>query len=398
VRKLSADYIFPLTQPPVKNGIVVVDGNGEVTEDVINPANIDYSITEVEHHEGFICPGFINAHCHLELSYLKGKIKEHSGLNNFIVDLQPLRKVSIDDEMNLAAQEAEKEMMRNGIVAVADICNDNSTFALKNRSSIRFHSFIESFASNPEKADFAFNKALALYNEIRLNEHNNHASITQHAPYSLSKNLFQKIMDFAESTGNILSMHHQESEEENKFFMPKGGTINERQFSFGVERSDFADCGLRPLNAIADYLPKDNALQLVHNTVTRDFDIAYAQENFGNLFWCFCPNANLYIEQKLPDFALFFNKKCKITIGTDSFASNKTLSLLDELKTIRANVPFIPLNELLKWASTNGAEFLQIADTFGSLQKGKRPGILLLEDVNLATLHITRDSSVRVLA
>jgi len=397
VRKISADYIFPLNHAPVKNGIIIIDENGRVVENVIDPSNPGCSLMDVEHFDGFICPGFINTHCHLELSYLKGKMREHAGLDNFIVDLQPLRKASIDEEMTESALSAENEMKQNGIVAVGDICNDKSTFSIKNNSSIRFHTFVESFASNPDKADYVFNKAVALFNEIRQNVKNNHASITYHAPYSISKKLFQKIKEFAESSGCILSMHHQESEEENKFFLPRGGHINEMQNSFGVAKSDFADSGLRPLAAISDYIPKENFLQLVHNTVTTDIDIDFAEANFKNLYWCFCPNANLFIEQKLPDFALFYNKKCRITIGTDSFASNKTLSILDELKTIKANVPYIPLNDLLTWASKNGAGFLQISDTYGTIEKGKQPGILLLENVNNDTLHISKSTTVKVL-
>jgi aminodeoxyfutalosine deaminase len=397
VRKLSADYVFPLNQAPVKNGIVVIDEQSKIVENIIDPSIYIDELKDVEHFTGFICPGFINTHCHLELSYLKGKMKEHSGLDKFIIELEQVRKGVNEDEKTEAVYNAENEMMRNGIVANGDISNNNSTFSIKNKSNIYYHTFIESFASDPLRAEKTFNKAVALYDEISLNENNSNASITPHAPYSLSKNLFLKIKEFAERSGNILSIHHQESEEENKFFLSKNGNINDMHFRFGVEKSDFGNSGLRPLAAIADYLPKNNPLQLVHNTVADETDISFAEGHFKNLYWCFCPNANLYIEQKLPDFALFFNNKCKITIGTDSLASNKTLSILDELKTIHANVPFIPLNEILKWAVMNGAEFLQISNMYGSFEKGKCPGILLLENVDSEKLHITKDTTVKVL-
>jgi len=397
VRKFTADYVFPISQPPVKNGIVIVDNNGLVLENVIDPDILDYSISEVETYTGFICPGFINSHCHLELSYLKGKMSEHNGLDKFIIELEQIRKGIKDDEKTVAILNAEDEMMHNGIVAVGDISNDNSTFKIKNNSKLYYHTFIESFASDPLKAEMIFEKALTLFNEIRRNENNNHASITPHATYSLSKNLFRKIYDFAVSTGNIISIHHQESEEENKFFLTKNGNIKEMHFLFGVKQSDFCNTGLRPLAGIVDYIPKNNPLQLVHNTATTDTDIDFATANFKNLYWCFCPNTNLYIEQKLPNFALFYNKKCKITVGTDSLASNNSLSILAEIITLWANVPYIPLHELLKWATLNGAEFMQIGDRFGSIEKGKIPGIMLLENVNLEKMQLTRGTTVRTL-
>jgi cytosine/adenosine deaminase-related metal-dependent hydrolase len=394
VRKLTADYIFPIFQPPVKNGIVIVDNNGLVLENVIDPDIIDYSISDVETHTGFICPGFINSHCHLELSYLKGKMSEHTGLDKFIIELEQIRKGIKEDEKTNAILNAEDEMIHNGIVAIGDISNNNSTFKIKNNSKLYYHTFIESFASNPLKAESVYEKALTLFKEIRRNENNNHASITPHAPYSLSKNLFQKIYDFAISTGNIISIHHQESEEENKFFLTNNGGIKEMHALFDVEQFDFCNTGLRPLASIADYIPKHNPLQLVHNTATTDTDIDFATANFKNLYWCFCPNANLYIEQKLPNVALFYNKKCKITIGTDSLASNNSLSILAEIITLWANVPYIPLHELLKWATLNGAEFLQISDRFGSIEKGKTPGIILLKNINFEKMQLTRNTKV----
>lgn len=397
VRKLSADYIFPVSSNPVKNGIIIIDDNGKIIENVIDPSVLDYSMQDVDRLNGFICPGFINTHCHLELSYLKGKIREHSGLDKFITELEQIRRGVKEEDKSEAAFYAEQEMTTGGIVAVGDICNSNATFNLKNNSRLRFHTFIESFASDPKKAERAFEKSLALYSEIVKFANNASASITPHATYSLSKALFLKIKKFAEESGKILSIHHQESEAENKFFANKTGNLQEMHKGFGVEHSDFSDTGKRPLAAIADYIPHNLPLQLVHNTVTNDADIDFAEENFNQIYWCFCPNANLYIEQKLPNFALFFNKKCRITIGTDSYASNKSLSILDEIKTIWANVPYLPLHELLKWATLNGAEFLQIKNTCGSIEKGKTPGLLILENVNVEGMQITRDVAVKKL-
>jgi cytosine/adenosine deaminase-related metal-dependent hydrolase len=396
VRKISADFIFPISSAPVNNGIIILEDNGIIV-DIIDPSATDHSINDVEFHEGFICPGFVNTHCHLELSYLKDKIREHSGLDQFIIQLENIRKGINEKDKEEAIYSAEQEMINNGIVAVGDICNHNSTFSAKNKNNIFYHSFIESFASDPLKADKVFDKAIALYNEINRNEYNSSASITPHALYSLSKDLFIKIKEFDEQTGNIISIHHQESEEENKFFLSKDGNINDMHFRFGVEKSDFSNSGKRPLAAVAGYIPKELPLQLVHNTVTTDVDIDFAEQYFKNIYWCFCPNANLYIESKLPDFALFYNRKCKITIGTDSLASNKSLSILEELKTIHANVPFVPLHELLKCATFNGAEFLQAENKFGSLEKGKSPGILLLENVNKERLQIKKETTTRVL-
>ena len=221
MRKLSADYIFPIYKPPIKNGILLVNESGTIMEEVINPETIDYTIDDVEYHSGFICPGFINTHCHLELSYLKDQIPKHSGLNGFIKEIEHIRKNANELTMEKAMINAENEMIHNGIVAIGDISNNNASFKIKNNSRLYYHTFIEAFASDSKKAKFVFEKATTLYNEIRANSKNRMASITPHAPYSLSKDLFCSIKDFSEKSENILSIHHQESETENEFFLKK---------------------------------------------------------------------------------------------------------------------------------------------------------------------------------
>jgi cytosine/adenosine deaminase-related metal-dependent hydrolase len=129
----------------------------------------------------------------------------------------------------------------------------------------------------------------------------------------------------------------------------------------------------------------------VHNTFTSLEDLQWATSQASNLFWCTCPNANLYIEDRLPDYNFFINEKAKVTIGTDSLASNKSLSVLDELKTISSHNPQIPLQTLLSWGTINGAEFLGRTE-LGTIEKGKKPGLNLL--INNEGLNLTRNTEV----
>jgi len=374
MRKISADYIFPITQPSIKDGIVLVDNDGTII-DLLNPAELDYSVEDVEKYKGIICPGFINTHCHLELSYLKGKIPPQTGLLDFVLKVDEINKTKPEDSTVIQAiEDAESEMIKNGIVAVGDISNTNISFAVKNKSKLKYHTFIEVYASNPKKADAVFEQALDLYHQIG---NKNNASIVPHAPYSLSNDLFTKVAEFNHDKDDILTIHHKESDKEQMF--------------------PFNKSGKNQLSSISKYLPVNNHLQLVHNTFATKNDVDFAEEYFRNLWWCFCPNANLYIENRLPDFNLFTQKDARITIGTDSLASNHGLSIIDELKIVSEHLPDISLNELLKWGTLNGAEFLKIQGSYGSLEKGKQPGINLIEFIDTTALKLTPKSKIRVL-
>ena len=112
------------------------------------------------------------------------------------------------------------------------------------------------------------------------------------------------------------------------------------------------------------------------------------------MYWCLCPNSNIYIENKIPPLKLLIEEGCEIIIGTDSLASNTNLSILEELKTLQYNFPEIPLEDLLRWATINGARALREDERFGRIEPGKKPGLLFIENVDLQNMKLLPQSSV----
>jgi cytosine/adenosine deaminase-related metal-dependent hydrolase len=117
---------------------------------------------------------------------------------------------------------------------------------------------------------------------------------------------------------------------------------------------------------------------LVHNVNTSREDLEWilTTRDLPELFWCLCPNANLYINGQLPDLDLLQDYNCKIVIGTDSLASNSRLNILEEIKTLQENFPTLSTSDLLKWSTINGAQALRIENIYGSFEAGKSPGIV----------------------
>ena len=117
----------------------------------------------------------------------------------------------------------------------------------------------------------------------------------------------------------------------------------------------------------------------VHNTFTTTTDIEVAQTLLKNVYWCLCPNANLYIENTLPDIAMLAKHGNTICIGTDSLASNHQLSILAELQAIKDHYPSIDWETLLRWGTFNGSLALQMNDIAGTIEPGKQPGLMHLD-------------------
>ena len=390
MRKISADYIFNITSEPIRNGVITIDEKGIII-DVSEGIQNDDQQASIEYYKGIICPGFINTHCHLELSHMRSQVSENAGMAGFIKELVGKRFDFSEGQILQSIADAEAEMMRNGIVAVGDISNNNSTFKQKAEGNLFYHTFVEIFSMDPAKAEETFAAGLKLTNELIGIDSKLSYSIVPHAPYTMSENLLKLINDYSGKSNSISSIHNQESKAENELFVYKSGTLFDTFKAMGINAELIRQTGVNSLRSTLPFLRDVPKLLLVHNTFTSEEDIQWATSkdsglNASGLFWCTCPNANIYIENNLPDYNLFIAEKVRVTIGTDSLASNWSLSVLDELKTIIKHFPKIPLQTLLTWATKNGADFLGL-DQFGTIEKGKRPGLNLLKNVSGITIN-----------
>ncbi len=391
MRYLSADYVFPISQPPIKNGIVIVDVDGRILS-VTSNVNEEQSEL-IEYYPGIMCPGFINTHCHLELSHMKGAIPEKTGIAGFIKSFIAARKTYSKEQIEDGIIAGEKEMLESGIVAVGDICNVSDTFKQKGKKSLKYYNFIEGFDFFPESTEAELKRVNNVIEELLQIDIDSDYSTVPHAPYSVSDKYFQTFSKA--SPDKILCMHNQESMEENLMFREKRGKILEFFTLIGLDFSRWNASGRSSLQSVLGYFSKQNNALLVHNTFTDLNDIRFAEAYSKNIYWVTCPNANLYIENRLPDYNLFIDAGSKLTIGTDSLASNYSLSILDELKTISSHFQNLKLETLLQWATLNGAKALNFQNELGSLEQGKKPGVLLLENIDLDTLSLTPESKVK---
>jgi cytosine/adenosine deaminase-related metal-dependent hydrolase len=364
-----------------ENHVLITDEKGKI-EDIIDEKGAG---EDVQMLTGIISPAFINCHCHLELSHMKNIIPEKTGLVDFVLNILQHRNFP-EEKILEAIEKAEEEMLQNGIVAVGDICNTSHTISQKAKGRLRYYNFIETSGFVPQFAEARFNQAKNVYQQFlnlsnQQSSINNRQSIVPHAPYSVSKELFELINQF--SAGKISSIHNQESLEEEKFFKTEKSDFEKLYQQLNIDISFFKASNKSSLQTFLPWLKSPSSLILVHNSFASQVDIDFIQQLTSDIqqqFFCLCPNANLYIENVFPPIDLLRKNNCKIVVGTDSLASNHSLNILDEIKTITQNFPAIPETEILQWATFNGAKALQMDNVLGSFEKGKTPGIILIDD------------------
>ena len=289
MRRVSANYIYRVDGLPLKNGIVEIDDKGRIINIIDTKGELKES-RNLEFYNGVIVPGFINTHCHLELSELRNKLPERLGLPEFLGKIVSHRKKTKSESGLKSIDLQDKLMQRNGIVAVGDICNTAESIQTKLNSKIYYHNFIEAVglsknASEIFKLNFELSK---VFTEKKLKN-----TIVPHAPYSVSTELFELINEHASQNNSILSIHNQETVSEKEMFVSKSGELFNKLKSMGVDLENWTPSGKNSLQTILKLLPENNNILFVHNTYSTSDDLQKVNNKLQNAYWCLCPLSNL---------------------------------------------------------------------------------------------------------
>ena len=328
----------------------------------------------VEFYPGILIPGMVNAHCHVELSYLHKQITEGSGFAGFARAIGAVRNNFTSEERIHAAEVADATMWAEGVEAVADIANDELIMGVKERSKIEYHTMFEHFGLN--------NISTAPLKLIAGQYRN--ASVTPHSTYSVQESPFRELC----AADGVISIHFLESDDESLLYN-HSGSLWEWYERMGWN-CDFLHYGT-PAKRIVESIPENRALLLIHATRATAEDVMAIEKHTHNATWVLCPESNRYISGLKPPVALLREMGATIAVGTDSLASARSLSMMENLRML-GEMCDAPLNELLTWATLNGAKALGIDNIKGSIAIGKTPGLVIVEGADLQHMQLTPET------
>jgi aminodeoxyfutalosine deaminase len=388
MKRFAAQYIITNSGPSLKRAVINTRDDGTIFS-VEETAGDLKEIHSTEFYNGIIIPGFINCHCHLELSHLKGFTSKGTGLGDFLEQIRSSRDKNKEKILS-SAYAADNYMFNEGVVLCADVCNSSDSFKIKKESRISYLNLLEVFGMDPDKADRRLEDIMRVAGTAR--DMDLPYSLVPHSVYSMSLTLL-RLLKNASNNNRVTSIHFMETSAEEIFLKNHSGSLMSSFIRSGLipHRLETAE---KHEDVILNEITRTGNLILVHNTFT-DKNIIRSIKEREKLFWCLCPNSNIYIEKKIPPLKLLIEEGCEIVIGTDSLASNTNLSILDELKTLQFNFSDITIEDLVPWATVNGAKALAEEQQYGSIEPGKKPGLLLLENVDLQNMKLLPESSVR---
>ncbi len=378
--RIAASYVYTLdAEEPIVNGYVEYDDDGTVTA----VGRCEDISSEKRFLDGAIVPGFVNAHCHVELSHLHGKFRKGTGMAGFIDQINELR--------DWAGREVKVELVRkwmdkmwaDGVSAMADISNDDSSFEVKASHPMYTRTFLEVFGSEPHMCEGVMNEVTEL--NAAADAAGIDAAPTPHSCYTMSPQLLSASAAAGLERG-YLSYHSQESLEEEELIRYGSGAMYENRKRSGMSTPPVT--GESSLKYFMDRLadarpaPYDAHVLLVHNVCLSQDDIDVARKVMNNVYWAICPLSNQFIHDALPPVRLMRKNGLDVMIGTDSLSSNDDLDMVKEMYCLHENFPEVGMNELLSWASLNGARFLSKEDELGSLTPGKKPGLVFIGNLD----------------
>lgn len=373
MNRIAAEYVFTLTgDKPLRNAFVEYDDEGTIAAvgECADPA------AEKNFIRGAVVPGFVNAHCHLELSYLWKKFRKGTGMAGFIDQINAMRDTSSQEEKLESIRHWIGLMWDRGVSAMADISNCADSFAIKKASPMYTRTFLEVFGTEPEDCEAVMSSVSELQKTAE--SYGIDAAPTPHSCYTMSPQLVTAASAAGLKSG-FLSYHSEETIEEEDMLKTGSGVMWENRKRAGMSVPPVT--GKSSLLYFIDRLkeahpaPFEERILLVHEVCMDQEGIDAVKRVMKHPFVALCPCSNIFIQNELPPVHLMRANGLKITVGTDSLSSNDDLDMVRELRCLQ-DAFGVGLNELLTWACLNGAEFLAKDGELGSIEAGKRPGLV----------------------
>jgi cytosine/adenosine deaminase-related metal-dependent hydrolase len=374
---IRARIVVTMDGAPIENGSVAVSGHRIVDVGRFDDIKTRNAGKTVDLGEQALLPGLINTHCHLEYTYLRGKIPPQKSFTSWIQAINAAKAKLSPKDYVASITDGFAEARRFGTTAIANLTAFPELIS-RVQTPIRTWWFAELIdVRAPQRADELVDSA------IEALEQTDDWGLGPHALFTASRNLFRRCVEIAQNDNVLLTTHLAESHEEMEMFCIASGRLYEFLNSIGRPMDD---CGKKtPLEnflAVRDSSTplrsarNDNGWIVAHLNELTDSDFELLEKSNARFHIVHCPRSHNYFGHSPFAFERLRSLGFNICLGTDSLASNQTLSLFDEMRAFRKNFPRVSPEEILQIATVNPARALRCESALGKIRPGFRADLV----------------------
>lgn len=401
---LTARLLLPIAAPPlVDGGLLIRDG----AICAVNRASALIRDFPAEPHDDLgnavLLPGLVNTHTHLELSGLHGRLPLGRSFTEWATALLALRPELDDAFFAASAHQGAAALLQGGVTCVADITSSGSSLAPLKASGLRGIVFQEILGLDPGQAPEQLDTAEAALRSLQRQARGTLLSVglSPHAPYSLSEPLLLRCADLLRREHLPTTMHLAESPEEVAYIgLGLGPIVSDLLPAVGRRSPSHRVCGESPVAFLDRLGLLSERLLAVHLVHVGGSDLQVLKQR--GVAAAVCPRSNHSLNVGTAPLPRYLTSGFRVGLGTDSLASNETLSLWDEMRFAhRLYGGAVTAQQLVTMATLGGAAALGMAESIGSLLPGKRADLIALAverhddgDPYAAVVSETSDASV----
>lgn len=388
---LAADHILPISSEPIKGGAIAIDGDSIIAAGKASDLRKEFPDASFEDFgEAALLPGFVNCHSHLEVTAMRGLLDsvEHD-FSAWLLKLNAARASLSDDEIQFAATAGAIEGARAGVTCFGDIGRfGKAGLDALNRTGLRGVLFQETeFSPENKTASDDLENLRNKFLELRESEtHLVRVGLSPHSPYTVSRDLFERIAEFALETKIRITIHTAESSDEKELLEAGKGFFVSVYEKYAVEWES-------PRSTSIEFLESTGILEtrplLAHCVTVSEKDIEIIRNKGATV--AHCPKSNAKFGHGPAPFEKFLDAGISVGLGSDSVASNNVCDILEEARFAAlsarnriGSLRLVSAREALEAATLGGAKALGLDQTIGSLEPGKHADIAVISLSDIA--------------
>jgi cytosine/adenosine deaminase-related metal-dependent hydrolase len=276
------------------------------------------------------------------------------------------RTFTREDYFASAAQGAQLSLAA-GTTLIGDISATGVSWEALRKEKLRKVVFEEITGFLPEKAEEALAALKARIERIEPDDILS-ANLSPHAPYSVSAALFRKVAELQRSRGGRLATHVAETRAELEFLKSGTGEFHDFLETLGVLPAGWTVPCIAPVPYLEGLGILERPAILIHgNYLDEDSMTRILRRNASVVY---CPRSHAFFEHEPHPVRQLLDMGINVALGTDSLASNDSLSILDEMRYLFRRRKDLRCDEIIRMATLNGAVALDFGSVLGRLRRG----------------------------